>query len=102
MWRLWFTPCVWVLCPMRDVWGDLLDAFADPARNWRQTVYVYRLNGAGSPIRPYLMKAQGGFDDDCELFDRIQHEFGGGDFRVLIRDGSRMVFSGDISIGEPR
>ena len=60
-----------------------------------QTVYGYRVDQAGRAIKPYL------FCWHCHfgLLESIRDKFGPGDYRLLIRKGRVMIFSGYISIG---
>lgn len=87
---------------MSDVWERLLEAFGNSERNARQTVYAYRLDRHGRAITPYLFRARGYFNGDLELLRYLQCTYGEGSFRVLIRDGSEMLYSGTISVGLPR
>jgi hypothetical protein len=84
-----------------DAFCSLAAAFADAERNSHQTIYVYRVTPSGAIVRPYLVKTTGFFDDDGQFLSFLRDEHFGGDFRVLIRDGSRMVFSGDVSVWSP-
>jgi len=77
------------------VWERLWRALDDPAGN--RTVYVYRLRTGRKRPNPHIWK---GFAWP-NLPEMLRDEFGGGDFRVLIRDGRRMVFGGEISIEAP-
>lgn len=86
---------------MKDLSFEIFRAFRNPERNWRQTVYVYRLQRSGKAEKPYLFKSTGYFDSDTELFEYIRSEFRGGEYRILIRDGSTMVYSGEIGIECP-
>lgn len=86
---------------MKDPSFEIFRAFRNPERNWRQTVYVYRLQRSGKAEKPYLFKSTGYFDSDTELFEYIRGEFRGGEYRILIRDGSTMVYSGEIGIECP-
>lgn len=86
---------------MADPSFEIFRAFGNPARNWRQTVYIYRLNQLGKTERPYLDKATGYFDSDSELFAYLRDQYGAGTYRVLIRDGSTMIYSGHIGIECP-
>jgi hypothetical protein len=86
---------------MGDVYDKLFLAFRDDERNWRQTVYVYRVSESGQLIKPYLFRNTGVIDSDSELFHLLRDQYGGGEFRIFIRDGSRMVFSGDIAVWGP-
>ncbi len=80
---------------------EIFRAFRNPARNWRQTVYIYRLNKLGKTECPYLDKATGYFDSDSELFAYLRDQYGAGTYRILIRDGSTMIYSGQIGIEMP-
>ena len=49
--------------------------------NEKQTLYVYRVGPDGQPIKPYLLQT-------CpyeQVLDRLRDEYGGGDFRIMIR-----------------
>ena len=81
-----------------DVFDKLFLAFRDDERTWRQTIYAYRISDSGMLIKPYLFRSTGVIDNDSELFELLREDYGGGNFRIFIRDGSRMVFSGDISV----
>ena len=75
-----------------SVW-DRLDAVlrpADPAL----VVYVYRVNADGAVQTPHLCK----YEATRELLSLLREEFGGGEYRLLIRRGREMVFSGLIAI----
>ena len=86
---------------MKDPSFEIYRAFRNPERNWRQTVYVYRQFSSGKTQKPYLFKSTGYFDSDTELFSYLRDEFRGGEFKILIRDGSTMVYSGEIAIEPP-
>lgn len=86
---------------MADPQFEIFRAFQNAERNWRQTVYVYRLGKSGKTIRPYLDKATGFFDSDIELFSYLRDHHGAGSYRILIRDGSTMIYSGDVAIETP-
>ena len=86
---------------MVNAWQRFDDAFSDSGRNYRQTIYVYRLGVNDEPVKPYLFKACGQFDRDTELLCYLQEAYGAGDYRVLVRDGSTMVYSGDVSVARP-
>ena len=83
---------------MVNAWQRFSDAFSDSWRNYRQTIYVYRIGVTGEPVKPYLLKACGQFDTDTDLLCYLQKAYGAGDFRILIRDGSTMVFTGNVSV----
>ena len=63
---------------------------ADPS----QTMYVYRLGANGCPIKPYLSRCAPYGD----LLEDLRVIHGGGEFRILIRQGSKMVFRGDVAV----
>ncbi len=86
---------------MGDVYDKLFHAFRDCERTWRQTVYAYRITETGKLIKPYLFRSTGVIDSDSDLFHFLRDDYGGGEFRIFIRDGSRMVFSGDIAVWGP-
>ena len=60
-----------------------------------QTVYGYRVDQAGQVTESYLFRWYCHFG----LLESIRDKFGPGDYRLLIRKGRVMVFSGYISIG---
>jgi hypothetical protein len=60
-----------------------------------QTVYGYRIDSNGNPIRPYLFCWFG----HAGLIQGIQAEYGAGEYQLLIRKGRTMLFSGIIGIG---
>ena len=86
---------------MSDVWERLFLAFRNDERNWRQTVYAYRISETGRLIKPYLFRSTGVIDDKAELLDILRDQYGDGVYRVFIRDGSSMVFSGDVAVCNP-
>ena len=86
---------------MSDVFERLFLAFRDSERNWRQTVYAYRISATGRLIKPYLFRSTGVIDDDSDLFHLLRESYDGGEFRIFIRDGSKMVFSGDVAVWSP-
>jgi len=62
--------------------------------NPAHVVYVYRLGSNGATIRPYLLKRRA-----CPgLLEMLRDDFGGGDFKIMVRNGRTMVFAGEISI----
>lgn len=60
-----------------------------------QTVYGYRVDQAGRAIKPYLFCWSG----HPRLVESIQTKYGSGEYRLLIRRGRDMIFSGYILIG---
>ena len=60
-----------------------------------QLVYGYRVDQAGHAIKPYLFCWSG----HPRLVESIQREYGPGEYRLLIRRGREMMFSGYICIG---
>ena len=63
-------------------------------RDKEAVVYVYRLNSNGEPMKPCLLK--------CEAWpglpSMLRDEYGGGEFKLLIRKNRTMIFSGEICI----
>ena len=84
------------MTPVERVWERLWSALDDPAG--KRLVYVYRLGTTGTFSKCYIWK---GFAWP-ELPEMLRDKFDGGDFRLLIREGRHMVFSGNISITTPR
>ena len=62
--------------------------------NAEQTLYVYRVGPAGNLIKPYLLCTSPWPD----LLETLRDEYGGGDFRIMIREGRAMIFRGDIAV----
>ena len=60
------------------------------------TVYVYRRDAKGKIIHPYLLKSLAWPD----LLETLRDHYGGGGFRIMIRKGKTMIFTGNISIIE--
>lgn len=60
------------------------------------TTYAYRLTESDKLIKPYLFRSTGLIQSDSELFAILREEYGGGVFRIFVREGSRMVLSGDV------
>lgn len=76
-------------------WDRLYRLLAED--NPDQTVYGYRVNAHGEAQKPYLF---------CwfmheDLVANIRDQYGGGEYRLLIREGRQMVFSGTIGIAQP-
>ena len=76
----------------QDLRGDPLPWIWWP--NPAHKVYVYRIRSDGRIIPPYLLCCA----PYPSLLDDLRVKHGGGDFRLLIREGRKMVFSGNISI----
>ena len=78
-----------------DVW-DKLWSILD-SDTIEGVVYVYRVSDSGRVIKPYLLK--------CDVWrgipDMLRDEYDGGEFKIYIREGRKMIFSGQISIGLP-
>ena len=77
-----------------DVWDRLFRILEE--ENYESTVYVYRLDQHGKMMTPYLARLFA----DRDLLDVLRDEYGGGEFKLLIREGRKMIFSGEISIIE--
>ena len=60
------------------------------------TMYVYRQDAKGKIIHPFLLKCVPWPD----LMTTLRDEHGGGCFRIMIRKGRTMIFSGELSIVE--
>lgn len=58
-------------------------------------VYVYRLDSLERPIKPYVEKY---WLPGIDLMWQLQSELGGGLFRVLVRSGRIMRFSGNVGV----
>ena len=71
-----------------------------PQRATYTLAYVYRLDSRGRPIKPYAAK-WGALEGALELLTRIQYSLGAGEFRVIIRSGRRMLYSGIVRVGSP-
>jgi hypothetical protein len=65
--------------------------------NWDQIVYGYRVDQFDRPIKPYLFK----WGMHADLIESIRSRYGAGLYRLLIREGRTLVFSGTIGIGAP-
>ena len=57
-----------------------------------QTAYIYRIDARGDVIKPFWLKLPANAWLENELFAR-----GGGQFRIIIRRGRTMVFSGRVA-----
>jgi hypothetical protein len=60
------------------------------------TVYVYRVTASGRPIKPFWFKTSA----DHDVIDVLQAR-GGGEFRIIIRRGRTIVFSGHLMFSAP-
>jgi len=78
------------------VWERLWSALDDPLGT--RVVYVYRVNKARRSGNGYIWKGWA----FTELPGMLIDDFGSGGFRLLIREGRRMVFSGIIYVEAPR
>ncbi len=63
----------------------------------RQTVYGYRLDRFGKAMKPYLFR----WYMHDGLLESIRNQYGPGEYRLLIREGRTMVFSGVIGLAAP-
>ena len=79
-----------------DVWDRLEYIMSE--ENYERVVYTYRLGLQGKPIKPYLTKLFA----DRNLLNTLRDDFGGGEFRLMIREGRKLIFSGEISIYSPK
>ena len=82
--------------PAERVWNRLWTLLYTRASQFQ--VYVYRSAPNGQSIGGFIWKGPA----RPELPEVLRDEFQGGDFRVLIRKGRQMVFSGNISVVRPR
>lgn len=73
-------------------WDRLYQLLA--ADNSDQLVYVYRVDSIGNVRKPYLFCCM--MHED--LIETIRDKYGGGEYRLLIRHGRKMVFSGSICL----
>jgi hypothetical protein len=78
------------------IWDRLWTLLYTPASYLQ--VYVYRSTPNGQSIGSYIWRGSA----SPELPEVLRDVFRGGDFRVLIRQGRRMVFAGNISVERPR
>jgi len=63
----------------------------------RQTVYGYSLDRFGKATKPYLFR----WYMHDGLLESIRNQYGPGEYRLLIREGRTMVFSGVIGLAAP-
>ena len=67
----------------------MVPTFNDPGRGGS------RRSRGGKPLKPYILKWWGPSED---LIHTLQSEHGGGEFRILVRMGNQMIFSGEIAL----
>lgn len=78
-----------------DTWDRLWTCLEEA--DGASVAYVYRLDASGNTQKPYLLR----YPAWPTLPSILRDEHGGGDFKILIRRGRKMVFSGKISVGVP-
>ena len=86
------TPGMPRLNTAERTWQRLWSALDDPTG--RRKAYVYRINPKGHRSTPNIWN---GYAWE-HLPEHLRDHFGGGDFHLMIREGRRLIFSGDISI----
>ena len=74
------------------MWDRLINILNDQTQE--SITYVYRVGPDGKLLKPYLLKT----DTYPDLLETLIHRYGGGDFKLLIRRGRCMIFSGEISV----
>ena len=57
-------------------------------------VYVYDVDENNKIIKPHFLK----WSASRDLMETIREKHGGGTFRVMIREGRKLIFSGIIAI----
>ena len=75
-----------------DMWDRLINILEDPTQ--QSLVYVYRVGPDGTLVKPCVLKTY----TYPGLPETLMYRYGGGDFKLLIRRGRRMIFSGEISV----
>ena len=80
---------------LTDAWDNLCEILARESDAY--TVYVYRLDANERPVKPFFLKCPAW----SNLPDRLRDKYGGGAFRVMVRQGRIMVLSGTIRIEAP-
>ena len=65
--------------------------------DWEQTVYIYRVDGAGRKIKPFRAK----WGMHAELLNSLRDDFGSGEYHLMIRQGNTMLFTGTIGVERP-
>jgi hypothetical protein len=68
------------------------------AADERDRMYVTRLNNDGDPVGDPILNCT----PFPELFPYLRDNFGGGDFRIMIRRRRVLLLAGAISIASPR
>ena len=76
---------------------DRLWTLLDDLASCNYEVYVYRINANGKLIKPYLFKDY----VYPELIGTLQFNHGAGGFRVIIKNGRKIIFGGNIYIEKP-
>lgn len=76
-------------------WERLFQVLAQD--NWDQTVYIYRVDANGRKTSPYAAK----WGMHSDLLESIKEHFGSGEYHLMIREGSTMVFTGTIGVQCP-
>lgn len=61
---------------------------------WKDIIYVYRIGADARLVKPYLLKS-GTFPDFVEW---LRDNHGHGKYRLLIRRGRKMIFTGNICL----
>jgi len=75
-----------------DIWDRLWSILY--GSNGNDIIYVYRVGPDGRPVKPSVEKS-GTFPDFIEW---LRDNHGHGEYRLLIRRGRMMIFSGNINI----
>lgn len=58
-------------------------------------IYVYRIGSDACLVKPYLLKS----GTSPDFLEWLRDNHGRGEYRLLIRRGRRMIFSGNICLG---
>jgi len=69
-----------------DLWSILDQGY------WKDIIYVYRIGSDAQLVKPHLLKS-GAYPD---FIERLRDAHGHGKYRLLIRRGRKMIFSGNI------
>lgn len=78
-----------------DTWDRLFRVFE--CGGLGMIAYIYRIGRDGKLEKPFLAKM---YPDD-EMLRNLRDEYFGGDFRIMIREDRKLIFSGVISIVKP-